>query len=216
MNIQELSCGFTWIPYIFKGTENRALSAQHYEVAKQSMDKLQHDRQSHRLSENYRYDQLHLDMMYTYSIVYDHKINLPVYATGVQIVGSNSARVLSRYFVFPEYRTLSESSEMLEKSDNFEALSHEIEVTAQDFPFLFMSRKNGVKFFEKIKNRRPDIFLNWIVYQPKIELMFKDNYQGIMYLNRSPMTAESLIQNDLTYRPKKAIDFNNIRGQARQ
>jgi hypothetical protein len=199
MKSVDLRCGYTWIPLIYKGTENHELSAQQLTAARGSIDKLQVDRLSQRLSDNYKVERLHLNKMFIYSVIYDFKAARPVMVTGVQVVGPSSARVFSRYFVFPEYRSRQASAELLEKSDDFEVLQIEIAATAASYPFLFWSRDKGSRFFERIKVSRPDIFSQWIVHPEKVEILYKDNFQGIFYFNRSPEAAELIVERELRY-----------------
>ncbi len=201
MKSVELRCGYTWIPLIYKGEENPELSPEQLGAAKRSIEKLQVDRLSHRLSDNYRVDRLHLQKMFIYSVVYDFTSERPVMVTGVQSVGPSSARVFSRYFVFPEYRSQQVPGEFLEKSDDFEVLQIETEATAAHYPFLFWSRDKGSRFFERIKAARADVFSHWKVHSGKLEILYKDNFQGIFYLNRSHDSAERIIRRELMYAP---------------
>ncbi len=201
MKSVELRCGHTWIPLIYKGEENPELLPKQLVAAKRSIDKLQVDRLSQRLSDNYRADRLHLQKMFVYSVVYDFTSERPVMVTGVQAVGPSSARVFSRYFVFPEYRSQQATATFLEKSDDFEVLQIEVEATAAHFPFLFWSRDKGSRFFERIKTARADVFSQWKVHPEKVEILYKDNFQGIFYLNRSHDPAEVIIRRELMYAP---------------
>lgn len=195
-----LACGHTLIPYIYKGQENLELSSEHLELAKRSLAKLQIDRQTHRLSDNYRYDRLHLERMFLYNVVYDTKNELPVLVSGVQAVGESSARVFSRYFVFPEYRTDPSSTNLFAKIDDFEVLNHDLLASASEFSFIFWTRDKGARFFERLKKARADVFTDWEVYPSTVELLYEGNHQGVFYLNQTGDSAEKIIRRDLAFR----------------
>ena len=87
------------------------------------------ERHSHRLSENYSREKLHLGKMFMYNFVFDG--DEPVFCSGAQDIGDGSIRVFSRYFAFEKYKT--DGTNLLEKNDNFE----------EDFKFV---RDVGVTF----------------------------------------------------------------------
>ena len=205
MKTKKLSCGYTMIPYIFLGKINSLVSEQDRKISKLALKKLQHARLLDRMTSNYSYDKLHLHNMFSYSILYDTKKKLPVLLSGVQRVGASSARMFSRYFLFHEYRTNPSSSSLLDKVDNFEVFQEEIKTASRFFLFFFWSRDKSGNFFQKIKKDRSDIFKDWKLFNKKIELMYKGNFQSIFYLNLSSDSPEKIITDDLIFKKDSKI-----------
>jgi len=199
MNSRQLNCGFTQIPFIFEFKKNSSLNKSDFAAAERSLKKMESVSQEDRLGTNYQLKQLHLDRMFIFSIVYDYTHDLPVFASGLQVFGKNSARIFSRYFVFPEYRTHPLNHGLYNKIDNFEVLKNDL-ASANQFPFVFWSRDKSPSFFKKIKIVRSDLFNNWQIYPDSIELYYKDNHQRIMYLNRSDKPVDHFVSLDLRYR----------------
>lgn len=196
----QLKCGYTQIFLISEGKKNLNLSASEQIAIEKTFSKLEVDRHDQRLAENYQLERLHLDKMFSFSIIYDFEKSLPVFITGVQKVGSHSARVFSRYFMFPEYRTLTNQHGLLNKIDDFEVLQNELKLAKPHFSFIFWSRDKGNRFFKKIKVARPDIFSDWQIYPETIELLYQNNYQGLLYYKTNEHSADYFIETDLKFK----------------
>ncbi len=196
----QLRCGYNQILLIHEGKKNLNLNESEQLAIDKTFSKLELDRHNHRLGNNYQMERLHLDKMFSFSIIYDFENNLPVFITGVQEIGRHSARVSSRYFMFPEYRTFADQHGMLSKIDDFEVLQNELKSAQPHFPFIFWSRDKGHGFFRKIKAARPDIFLDWEVYPDTIELLYQNNLQGLIYYKTGDQPADYFIESDLKYK----------------
>jgi len=144
-----------------------------------------------RLSNNYKFNNLKLDRMYHYNFIFN--CNQPVLASGCEIVSHNVVRVMSRYYVFPNYRT--DGTNLLEKTDDFYELQYVLK-NLEDFKLIIWSRDQGSYFFKRLKKGRPDIFSDWKIYPQKIELKYKDNFQSIFYVG------------DITYLSEVIYDRN--------
>ena len=46
---------------------------------------------------------------------------------------------------------------------------------------FFWSRDKGTGFFKRIKSARNDVFADWQVHDTPVEILWKDNVQGIIY-----------------------------------
>ena len=161
--------GMKIVPYILKGEIQPGDWS--YEFEQLHLDSL-----NDRLGDNYSGPKLNLDKMYNFTFTYDGD-NI-VQCSGTQICTNNVARVLSRYYVFSEYRT--DGTNPLEKTDDFAELKYTLD-TLSHFPLIIWSRDKGEGFFKRLKRGRPDLFNNWKVYPGPIELMYRNNYQGIFY-----------------------------------
>jgi hypothetical protein len=51
---------------------------------------------------------------------------------------------------------------------------------------IFWSRDKSPKFFEKLKEGRPDVFFGWQVLEKKINIIYADNEQYIFYVSKLP------------------------------
>lgn len=158
------------VPYILKGKIQPGDWS--YEFEQLHLDSL-----NDRLADNYSGTKLNLDKMYNFTFTYDGD-NI-VQCSGTQICTNNVARVLSRYYVFNEYRT--DGINPLEKTDDFAELKYTLN-TLSDFPLVIWTRDKGKGFFKRLKRGRPDLFDKWEVYPEQIELMYKNNHQNIFYI----------------------------------
>ncbi|GEM_PF-944323 len=197
MKIRILKCGFHSIPYILHGKENAALTNKSLELCKSSLKILGEESASEDLSNNYQLNGLHLNKMLSFKIIYNLEENEPVFISGLQRIGDNSARVFSRYYVFKKYRTIPSRSNLYSKLDDFEVLQNDIEEFSTEFPFLFWSRERGTSFFKGLKRSRPDVFSEWTIHPTKVEIIYPKNYQGIFYFNKSSKPANYFIENEL-------------------
>ena len=158
------------VPYILKGQVQSGDWSHAFE-------QLHLDSLNDRLADNYSGTKLNLDKMYNFTFTYDGD-NI-VQCSGTQICTDDVARVLSRYYVFSEYRT--DGTNPLEKTDDFAELRYTLD-TLSDFPLVIWTRDKGKGFFKRLKRHRPDLFDKWEVYPEQIELMYKNNHQNIFYI----------------------------------
>lgn len=158
------------VPYILKGQVQSGDWSHAFE-------QLHLDSLNDRLADNYSGTKLNLDKMYNFTFTYDG--DDIVQCSGTQICTDDVARVLSRYYVFSEYRT--DGTNPLEKTDDFAELRYTLD-TLSDFPLVIWTRDKGKGFFKRLKRDRPDLFDKWEVYPEQIELMYKNNHQNIFYI----------------------------------
>ena len=175
-----LPCGYKVIPFIFKGEENKNISFEDRLLCEKALLQLDDESAGHRLEENYTEKGMHLDKMYLYNFVFDG--TEPVFCSGAQNVGERGMRVNSRYFAFNKYKT--DGTKLLEKMDNFDELQWTLKQLRGKL--VFWSRDKSPKFFEKLKEGRPDIFKDWIVHDEKINIIYPDNEQYIFYIPKVP------------------------------
>ena len=202
MRSKILNCGFKLIPYIYRGRVNNFLTEEEFRFCNETFDQLEKESESHRLSKNFSRKNLHLDKMFLFSILTDPESGAPVFVTGVQRVGSYSARVFSRYYVFEKFRTKPSVSSMFDKIDNFQVLQFELSEALDTYPFIFWSRDKGVSFFRRLKSKKLDIFNDWNVHNEKVEIIYPGNIQGIFYLNNGDRSSEFYIKKDLSPKDK--------------
>ena len=174
---QKLPCGYTVIPIIVNGTSP---SKQFNDIASKTIPLLEQDSANDKLAWNYTYKGLKLKDMAIFSVLWDYQKDQPVLVTGAQHMTDNTCRLFSRYWLFSNYRT-NQTNQKFNMVDDFQVDLFHYEHLKQQYPFFFWSREKGSKFFERIKNKRPDVFENWQVYKDTIELVWKDNWQGILY-----------------------------------
>jgi|TARA_B110000858_G_C17789739_1_gene469210 hypothetical protein len=165
------------IPYIVDGEENKKLSNNDLNICRIAIDNMKTQSKKDRLFNNYN-QYLKLDTMAMYCVAVDK--NKPVMCTGAQHISKHCCRLFSRYYLFDDYRT-SHVSNLYDKVDNFQTDLYMQHALKNKYKLFFWSRDKGTGFFKKIKNARPDIFKNWTVYDTMIELLWKDNFQGIIY-----------------------------------
>ncbi len=174
---QLLPCGYTAVPIIINGTSP---SKRHNEIATRTLPLLEKDSANDKLAWNYTYEGLKLKEMSIFSVLWDFKNDQPVLVTGAQHTSNNTCRLFSRYWLFSNYRT-TQSNQKFNQIDDFQVDLWHMELLKNTYPFFFWSREKGNRFFKRIKEKRPDIFKNWQVYDKNIELLWKDNWQGILY-----------------------------------
>jgi len=167
------------IPYIINGKENNNIPAMDFINAKQAIKYMQEESKDDRLAENYD-KWLKLETMAMYCIVWDLKTNKPIMASGAQHMSDNCCRLFSRYYLFKDYRT-KHVDNLYAKVDNFQTDLHMLEELQDDYKLFFWSRDKGTGFFKRIKKARPDIFDSWTVHEKPVEILWKDNIQGIIY-----------------------------------
>lgn len=178
--VEILPCGLKVIPYIFKGKLNMELSQRDQTLCQVALIQMEEERHSHRLADNYSRKGLHLDKMFMYNFVFDGE--KPVFCSGVQTVNKSSVRVFSRYFAFDQYKT--DGTTQLDKNDDFEELRWAMKYIRGKI--IFWSRDKSPKFFQKLKEGRPDVFSGWQVLEKKINIIYADNEQYIFYTSKLP------------------------------
>jgi len=167
------------IPYIIKGKENVDLPYQDRLNAIESIKLMKNESKSDRLAENYdKY--LKLETMAMYCVVWDLKNSKPIMTSGAQHMSDNCCRLFSRYYLFKNYRT-KHSDNLYNKVDNFQTDLHMLEELQDEYKLFFWSRDKGTGFFKRIKQARPDVFESWTVHDKPVEILWKDNVQGIIY-----------------------------------
>ena len=194
MNIskKKLPCGYTVIPLIVNGTSpDKSVN----DIAQRTFELLEQDSATDKLADNYTLKGLKLHDMIVYSVLWDYKKDQPVLVTGAQHMTTNTCRLFSRYYLFRDYRT-GNSNSRYDKVDDFQVDLYHLEHIKERYPFIFWSREKGNKFFRRIKSIRPDVFEGWFVYSKNIELLWKDNWQGILYTNT---TSPDLYIDELTF-----------------
>lgn len=174
---------FKMIPYIVDGKENTLLSDYEMSMCRNSIKLMATDSVNDRLTENYS-KYLKLESMYIYSLLWDIEYQCPVMFSGAQHMSKNCCRLFSRYYLFTNYRTL-HTDNLYAKVDDFKVDMLHLENTKNKYPFIFWSRDRGTGFFKRIKKARPDVFNSWSVYPSLVEILWKDNFQGIIYTNTS-------------------------------
>ena len=158
-----LPCGFKVIPYIFKGKLNMELSQRDQTLCQIALVQMDKERHSHRLADNYSTEGLHLGKMFMYNFVFDGE--KPVFCS---------------YFAFEQYKT--DGTTQLDKNDNFEELRWAMKYVRGKV--IFWSRDKSSKFFQRLKEGRPDVFSGWTVHKKKINIIYADNEQYIFYISK--------------------------------
>ena len=167
------------IPYIIDGKENPSIPAIDFINAKQAIKYMKEESKSDRLADNYD-KWLKLDTMAMYCVVWDNKVNRPIMASGAQHMSSNTCRLFSRYYLFNDYRT-KHSDNLYAKVDDFQTDMYMLEQLKDKYKLFFWSRDKGTGFFKRIKQARSDVFDSWTVHDKPVEILWKDNVQGIIY-----------------------------------
>jgi len=167
------------IPYIIDGQENKNLPSLDFINARQSIKYMKEESKSDRLAENYD-KWLKLETMAMYCVVWDNKVNRPVMASGAQNMSKNCCRLFSRYYLFNDYRT-KHTDNLYAKIDNFDTDMYMLNELKDKFKLFFWSRDKGTGFFRRIKQARSDVFDSWTVHDKPVEILWKDNIQGIIY-----------------------------------
>ena len=101
---------------------------------------------------------------------------------GASITGALPVTVISSEDI--DLLGVEDGTELLEKVDNFEELQWTLEQIHSKF--IFWSRDKSPKFFEKLKEGRPDLFKDWIVHDEKINIIYPNNEQYVFYLPKLP------------------------------
>lgn len=165
------------IPYIIYGKENSDLTQEDLEICRHSITLMQEECVNDRLAINYS-KWLKLERMAMYCLVLDGKN--PVMFSGAQHTSENTCRLFSRYYLFNAYRT-DPSKNLYDKVDNFETDLFMLDYLKNRYKLFFWSRDKGTSFFKRIKNNKPNIFGDWTVHDQPVEILWKNNIQGIFY-----------------------------------
>lgn len=167
------------IPYIIDGVENKQIPGMDLILAKQAIKYMKEESKTDRLAENYD-KWLKLETMAMYCVVWDTKANKPVMTSGAQRMSDNCCRLFSRYYLFDDYRT-KHTDNLYAKVDDFKTDMYMLGELKDKYKLFFWSRDKGTGFFSRIKNARNDVFGDWQVHNTPVEILWKDNIQGIMY-----------------------------------
>ncbi len=182
----KLPCGYTMIPLVVNGCSP---SKQVTEIAQRTFKLLEQDSVDDKLAKNYTFKGLNLKNMAVFSVLWDFNTDQPVLVTGVQHITNNTCRLFSRYYLFKNYRTTG-INHRYDKVDDFQADMFHLKYVKNYYPFVFWSREKGNRFFNRIKQIRPDIFADWNIYDHNIELVWENNWQGIFYTGSEKYISE--------------------------
>lgn len=183
---------FKIIPYILDGKENNSLTDEELLICRNSIELMAEDSKGDRLADNYS-KWLKLESMYIYSLLWDIVDQKPVMFSGAQPVTKNCCRLFSRYYLFTDYRT-EHTKNLYDKVDDFEVDKFHLDYSSKKYPFIFWSRDRGPSFFYRIKKARPDVFGDWEIYPYTVDILWRDNYQGIMYTGPGKVDYEKYIE----------------------
>ena len=167
------------IPYIIDGKENPNIPGMDLINAKQAIKYMKEESKSDRLADNYD-KWLKLETMAMYCVVWDNKTNKPIMTSGAQHMSDNTCRLFSRYYLFDAYRT-KHSDNLYAKVDDFKTDMYMHKQLKDKYKLFFWSRDKGTGFFKRIKTVRNDVFADWQVHDTPVEILWKDNIQGIIY-----------------------------------
>ena len=182
----KLPCGYTMIPLVINGCSP---SKTVNDIAQRTFKLLEQDSADDKLAKNYTFKGLNLKDMIVFSVLWDFKTDQPVLVTGVQHITNNTCRLFSRYYLFKNYRTTG-INYRYDKVDDFQVDMYHLRYVRNSYPFIFWSREKGNRFFNRIKQIRPDIFNDWNVYDHNIELIWENNWQGIFYTGPEKYVSE--------------------------
>lgn len=180
------------ITYIINGEINKDLTQEDIKKVNFSFEKIYAESRSDRLFDNY-HQYLKLNKMLYYTLCWDQDNNEPILFTGAQHMTENCCRLFSRYYLFKKYRTTPSKTNLYDKIDNFETDFYHLSLIETRYPFIFWSRDKGTGFFKRLKKFKHSLFKNWEIYPESIELIWKNNYQGIFYINNQENNLEKYI-----------------------
>jgi hypothetical protein len=190
-----LPCGYKVIPFIVDGNYNTNINLEDKEIVHESMQSLKNDCIGDRLEKNYT-DWLYFERFVIYSVLWDVNNLKPVLTTGAQKTSKKTIRLFSRYYLFKNYRTTMKEG-IFNKIDNFETDIFHKEILEHKYPFIFWSRDKSKGFFEKISKHI--MFEDWKVYPKSVEILYKNNFQHIMYTGPGKNNA-NIYLNELLFR----------------
>jgi hypothetical protein len=172
-----LPCGYRVIPFIVNRKYNKQLESLDAERSFKTLNLMQNECTNDRLAKNY-IDDLRLDQMSLYSVLWDEANDKPVLTTGAHHISLECVRLFTRYYLFKNYRTTM-SNGLFAKIDNFETDFFHKNLLFNQYPFLFWSRDKSPAFFKKIS--KIQLFKDWKVYPHKVAITKAKNMQYIMY-----------------------------------
>jgi len=194
MNISsfKLPCGYTVIPIVVNGlTPNKDV----HDIATRTLSSLEVDSATDKLADNYTIKGLKLHKMAIFSVLWDYGNDRPVLVTGAQHTSKNTCRLFSRFWLFSDYRT-TQTNQMFNQIDDFQIDLWHMQQLKDRYSFFFWSREKGNRFFQRIKQKRPDVFANWHVHSENIELIWKNNWQGILYTGNADYLQELIFNSN--------------------
>jgi len=188
---------YKWLPFIYMGQFNPDLEGNDVKKVMLSIETLFNETQtdSHRLAKNYGVSMLKYEQMYVFGIVWDMNKSAPVCISGLQDIGSVCGRLLSRYYVFADYRPNGKNT-FKNDIDDYAMLKIQKLMGERHFKLMFISRDTNPKYFQRLKKYRKDVYSEFEVHPQKVQLLYQDNWQNIFYLrnNIDYQQATSIIQ----------------------
>lgn len=183
---------YKWLPFIYNGKFNPDLETTDVRKVMLTLEKLYTEihADSHRLAKNYGAGALKYEEMYVFGIVWDLNKMSPVCFSGLQEINQHCARLLSRYYVFTDYRPNGKHT-FTNDIDDYAMLKIQ-KLMGGAFDMTFISRDTNPKYFNRLKKYRGDVYGDFEIYPETVELLFKDNHQNLFY--RSNMTTVMLEQ----------------------
>lgn len=164
----------------WNGIPNPEMTPADHERCEYAIRSQASDSQSDRLSNNYE-DNLRLSDMFLYTVLWDTQRDVPVQLCGAQMMGPGALRMLSRYYIFSDYRVRGHGNlNTSDKLADFDLLNLHVNICQHFFKYLFISRDKGILGFKRLKRSRPDVFNDWYVIPDPVELRFHNNFQGCM------------------------------------
>lgn len=194
---KDQSIYFKWLPFIYMGQFNPDLDGSDVKKVMLSVEHLFNETKSdtHRLAQNYSANMLKYEKMYVFGIVWDMNKSLPVCISGLQDIGSVCGRLLSRYYVFSDYRTNGKNT-FKNDIDDYAMLKIQKLMGERSFDLMFISRDTNHRYFQRLKKYRTDVYKDFDIYSHKIELLYENNWQNIFYYknNIDQTRAQAIIQ----------------------
>lgn len=195
------SINYKWLPFIYNGQFNPDLEGNDVKKVMLTLEKLftETKTDTHRLAKNYGVSMLKYEQMYIFGIVWDLKQNKPVCISGLQDIGKTVGRLLSRYYVFSDYRPKGKNT-FSNDIDDYGMLKIQKIMGERVFDLMFISRDTNQKYFERLRKYRHDIFSSFEIHNEEIELIYEKNWQNIFYLKVNNDVDENRIIDSLKYR----------------
>lgn len=193
---------YKWLPFIYSGQFNPDLESNDVKKVMITLEKLFTETQTdtHRLATNYTVSSLKYEQMHVFGIVWDMVEHQPVCLSGLQDIGSTAGRLLSRYYVFLDYRPNGKHT-FTNDIDDYAMLKIQKLIGQRSFDIMFISRDTNQKYFHRLKKYRSEIYGDFEIYPDKLELLYENNWQSIFYINNSkdPKSAINILET-LQYR----------------
>ena len=175
-----ISDNYVALTNTWNGVPNPEMTPADHERCEYAIRSQASDSQSDRLGVNYEAN-LRLSDMFLYTVLWDIQRDVPVQLCGAQMMGPGALRMLSRYYIFSDYRVRGHGNlNTSDKLADFDLLNLHVNICQHFFKYLFISRDKGILSFKRLKRSRPDVFDNWYVIPDPVELRFHNNFQGCM------------------------------------